>query len=67
MPEILCFSDGSCNNLKGDGGYAYVIIKREDGIETVLHEGYGHEEPTTNNRMEMKAALEAVRKALELG
>lgn len=48
------YTDGSCSPNPGQGGWAYVIP--EKGIEMS-----GAESDTTNNRMEMKAILEALR------
>ena len=48
-------TDGSCLNNPGPGGYAAIIIHQ--GQETVLK---GAEPQTTNNRMEMSAAIAAV-------
>lgn len=48
------YTDGSCNPNPGQGGWAYVIPSK--GIEKS-----GSEPNTTNNRMEMKAIVEAIR------
>jgi ribonuclease HI len=50
------WTDGACSGNPGPGGWAWVT---EDG-----RQGSGAESPTTNQRMEIRAALEAV-KALE--
>jgi ribonuclease HI len=52
---IYIFTDGSCLGNPGPGGWAYVI---RDG--TVELENHGSEALTTNNRMEMTAAIEAL-------
>lgn len=55
--QVVIYTDGSClKNPGGPGGYAAVI--KHNGIVTEL---VGSEEATTNNRMEMKAAIEALR------
>lgn len=46
------WTDGSCHPNPGPGGWGYV---RSDGVEAC-----GGERKTTNNRMEMKAILEAL-------
>ena len=48
-------TDGSCLNNPGPGGYGAIII--EDGNETILT---GASPRTTNNRMEMTAAVKAI-------
>ena len=55
---IELWTDGACQrNPHGPGGWAVVVV--EDG--RVVAEHSGHEARTTNNRMEMVAALEALR------
>ena len=58
MEEIQIYTDGSCypNDGTGDGGYAFVIV--EDGSE--VHSQGNGESPSTNNRMEMKAIIDAI-------
>jgi ribonuclease HI len=49
--------DGSCiHNPDGPGGWAY-ILQSPDGAEKT---GGGHDKKTTNNRMEMMAAISAI-------
>ncbi|GMV52072.1 MAG: ribonuclease HI [Nitrospira sp.] len=50
------YTDGSCLGNPGPGGWAYII---HDGEQR--REGWGHCPDTTNNRMEMTAAIEALR------
>jgi len=54
--KIVIYTDGSCLNNPGRGGYGVIIKRLND--EIVLS---GGEPNTTNNRMEMKAILEAVK------
>lgn len=52
---IKVYTDGSCDPNPGPGGWAAVIyFEQEEKILT------GSESRTTNNRMELKAALEAL-------
>ncbi|MEZ5922676.1 MAG: ribonuclease HI [Parvularculaceae bacterium] len=53
---IEVFTDGACSGNPGPGGWGVLII---DGDER--RELYGGESATTNNRMEMMAAIEALR------
>jgi len=55
MVEI--FTDGSCEPNPGPGGWAAIIIDGDSKQELK-----GFEEYSTNNRMELTAALEALRK-----
>lgn len=57
MNKIEIYTDGSSRGNPGPGGWAAVVF--ENG--NVLEIG-GREERTTNNRMELQAALEALRK-----
>ena len=55
MKEIEVFTDGACRRNPGPGGWGVLI--RIDGEETSL---WGGENNTTNNRMELKAAIMAL-------
>jgi ribonuclease HI len=55
--EILIFTDGSSRGNPGPGGWGAVIIEG-----TNLEEIGGGEAKTTNNRMELMAALEGLKK-----
>lgn len=54
--EVEIFTDGSCLGNPGPGGYG--IVLRYQGHEKTLSAGY---HLTTNNRMEMLAAIEALK------
>lgn len=56
---IKIYTDGSCN--KGNGGWAFILID-EDNDEWHMSDG---EKDTTNNRMELKAIIEALREVKE--
>ncbi len=55
-PQILVYADGSCLGNPGPGGWGVVIVG-PDG----KHEYSGSDPRTTNNRMEMTAAIEGLR------
>ena len=56
MTDIIqIWTDGACSGNPGPGGWGALIIN--NGHETEL---YGSESSTTNNRMELKAAIEAL-------
>jgi ribonuclease HI len=53
--KVIIYSDGSCLNNPGAGGYAALLIHDEKKYsEKVI---YGNEKYTTNNRMELTAAI----------
>lgn len=51
------FTDGACDPNPGPGGWAFVAI--ENGA--IIQSESGSDEATTNNRMEMKAVIAALR------
>ena len=55
-PTTIIFTDGASRGNPGPGGYGVVIVSGD----TVTELG-GSERETTNNRMELRAAIEALR------
>ena len=55
MKEVEIFTDGACRGNPGPGGWGAVL--RFNGRERQL---WGGEAQTTNNRMELRAAIEAL-------
>jgi len=55
MKEVIAYTDGACRGNPGPGGWGVVL--RAAGKERHLA---GGEPATTNNRMELKAAIEAL-------
>lgn len=55
MKQVEIFTDGACKGNPGPGGWG--AIMRYEGREKTL---YGGEPHTTNNRMELLAAIEAL-------
>lgn len=55
LPEVTIYSDGACLGNPGPGGWAALI--QSAGQEKEIS---GFEPGTTNNRMELRAALEAL-------
>ena len=53
--EIKIYTDGSCTGNPGPGGWAAIII-----LENEKKELFGGEKLTTNNRMELTAAIKAI-------
>ena len=56
MKKIEIFTDGACSGNPGPGGWGAIL--RYEGHEKELS---GYEAETTNNRMELKAVIEAVK------
>jgi len=53
----VIYTDGSCLGNPGPGGWAYSIHAPNNGT---IHCANGHSDSTTNNRMEVTAALMAI-------
>ncbi|GGE44092.1 ribonuclease H [Primorskyibacter flagellatus] len=60
MPDYYAFTDGACSGNPGPGGWGVLLQAREG--DTVLKERdlSGGEADTTNNRMELLAAINAL-------
>lgn len=56
MKDLIIYTDGGCDPNPGPGGWAALII--EDGKRREI---YGAEPHSTNNRMELTAAIEALK------
>jgi ribonuclease HI len=60
-PEITIYTDGGCDPNPGPGGWAALLMtRRADGSPHERELSDNHPE-TTNNRMELTAAIEALR------
>lgn len=57
--KIRIFTDGACSENPGPGGWA-AVFNTENKCTTIQ----GHEQLTTNNRMELKAVVESFKKIL---
>tara|TARA_Y100000739_G_C20450567_1_gene392045 strand:- start:150 stop:680 length:531 start_codon:yes stop_codon:yes gene_type:complete len=60
LMEIIAYTDGACSGNPGPGGWGVVIIAMRTGEELKRVELCGGEEQTTNNRMELTAAIQAL-------
>ena len=58
MGETLIWTDGACSGNPGPGGWAAIVVP-PNGPPPVEHSG--GEPDTTNNRMELTAAIEGLR------
>ena len=64
MPEIHAFTDGACSGNPGPGGWGVVFEARRGSEVVKRRELSGGEARSTNNRMELMAAIRAL-EALE--
>ena len=55
MTEVVIYTDGACRGNPGPGGWG--VVMRWQGTEKEL---YGFDPVTTNNRMELMAAIQAL-------
>ena len=58
-PEILIYTDGSSRGNPGPGGYGIIIQQFSDKRSKEFSKGF---RKTTNNRMELLAVIEALKK-----
>ncbi|MGC5327461.1 ribonuclease HI [Brevibacillus sp. SYSU BS000544] len=56
MKDVTIYTDGACSGNPGPGGWGAVLFFGEHKKEMS-----GAEDPTTNNRMELTAAIEALK------
>lgn len=56
MTRVAIYTDGACAGNPGPGGWAAILVA--DGWRREIS---GYEPLTTNNRMELRAAIEALR------
>lgn len=60
MAELFAYTDGACSGNPGPGGWGVLLLAR-DGAEVVKERTLqGGEAMTTNNRMELLAAISAL-------
>ncbi|MCC6863950.1 MAG: ribonuclease HI [Rhodobacteraceae bacterium] len=60
MPEFFAYTDGACSGNPGPGGWGVLMLAREGGEVVKERELSGGEMMTTNNRMELLAAISAL-------
>ncbi len=64
MPQaerhVTVHTDGSCETQSGDGGWAYLLEYVAEGSAAHERLASGYEAGTTNNRMELTAAVRAL-------
>ncbi len=60
MPELFAYTDGACSGNPGPGGWGVLLVARNGGTVVKERELSGGEAETTNNRMELLAAIAAL-------
>jgi ribonuclease HI len=60
MPELYAYTDGACSGNPGPGGWGVLLLAREAGAVVKERTLQGGEAMTTNNRMELLAAISAL-------
>ncbi len=60
MAEFFAYTDGACSGNPGPGGWGALLVAREGGSVVKERELNGGEPETTNNRMELMAAISAL-------
>lgn len=60
MADLFAYTDGACSGNPGPGGWGVVLIARDGETVVRTRELSGGETLTTNNRMELMAAISAL-------
>ena len=60
MPELYAYTDGACSGNPGPGGWGVLMRAMDQGSVVKERELSGGESMTTNNRMELMAAISAL-------
>jgi ribonuclease HI len=65
MPDLFAYTDGACSGNPGPGGWGAVLIARDGDAVVKERNLKGGEAHTTNNRMELLAAINALEALVE--
>jgi ribonuclease HI len=60
LPRLFAYTDGACSGNPGPGGWGVVLVARDGERILKTRELMGGEPQTTNNRMELMAAIAAL-------
>ncbi|MEM6579386.1 MAG: ribonuclease HI [Pseudomonadota bacterium] len=60
MAELVAFTDGACSGNPGPGGWGVLLQARKEGAVVKERELQGGAAETTNNQMELMAAITAL-------
>jgi ribonuclease HI len=56
--QVVIYTDGACAGNPGPGGWGYIVLNAID--KAFIRRSCGGEKATTNNRMELMAAISAL-------
>ena len=65
MADLFAYTDGACSGNPGPGGWGVLMIAREGAVVIKERTLNGGEADTTNNRMELMAAISALEALLK--
>ena len=60
VPDLFAYTDGACSGNPGPGGWGALLQAKDGEMVVKTRELSGGEADTTNNRMELTAAIEAL-------
>ncbi|GAA4220149.1 ribonuclease HI [Sagittula sp. NFXS13] len=60
MPDLYAYTDGACSGNPGPGGWGVLMQAKEGGAVVKERELNGGDAHTTNNQMELMAAISAL-------
>lgn len=60
MPELFIYTDGACSGNPGPGGWGALLVAKNGDSILKTRELFGGIGETTNNRMELTAAIESL-------
>jgi len=60
VPELFAYTDGACSGNPGPGGWGVLLLAKDGEAVLKERELCGGEADTTNNRMELLAAISAL-------
>ena len=60
MPKLYAYTDGACSGNPGPGGWGVLLLAKDGDTVIRSRELSGGEANTTNNRMELLAAIKAL-------
>jgi ribonuclease HI len=60
MVDLVAYTDGACSGNPGPGGWGVLMLAREGSVVVKERTLSGGEADTTNNRMELMAAISAL-------
>lgn len=60
MPDLFAYTDGACSGNPGPGGWGVLMVARDGDVILKERELSGGAPETTNNKMELMAAISAL-------